>query len=153
MSQVCRPVTYSEVTGGNILTAPAPLICARHGGKWDTYLNCCQTSSVLKEVAAERHQQFKQYGINDDLEDGTGPDATWLRPIARHPAKRIEALLRIQYETYEYENGKPTWVHLVLEEIAEAFQESDPERLREELVQVAALAVSWVEKIDARRGV
>ena len=41
-------------------------------------------------------------------------------------------------------------MHLVREEVAEAFAESDPARLREELIQVAALAVSWVEKIDAR---
>ena len=41
-------------------------------------------------------------------------------------------------------------MHLLREEIAEVFVESDADRLREELIQVAALAVSWVEKIDAR---
>jgi hypothetical protein len=40
---------------------------------------------------------------------------------------------------------------LVREEVAEVFQETDPVKLREELVQVAALAVSWIEKIDARQ--
>ena len=35
-----------------------------------------------------------------------------------------------------------------MEEVAEAFEEHDPARLRSELVQVAAVAVAWVEKID-----
>lgn len=108
------------------------------------------TQRVLAEVAEERARQRDQYGSNADLEDGTGPETRWLAPFTGASAEQIEARLRVSYEDYEAEAGKPTWVHLVLEEVAEAFQESDPAALRRELLQVAALAVSWVEKIDAR---
>lgn len=109
-----------------------------------------RTTPVLLDVAAERSRQVARYGHNDDLQDGTGPRTAWLLPVAAHPATEIEQIFRGDYEDYEEETGKPTWAHLVREEIAEAFQEADPERLREELIQVAALAVSWVETLDAR---
>lgn len=43
-----------------------------------------------------------------------------------------------------------TWRDILLEEVYEVFAETDPARLREELVQVAAVAVAWVEAIDRR---
>jgi malonyl CoA-acyl carrier protein transacylase len=43
-----------------------------------------------------------------------------------------------------------TWEHILTEEHYEAMAEEDPTRLREELIQVAAVAVAWVEAIDRR---
>lgn len=108
------------------------------------------TDRVLADVADERVRQRDRYGSNADLEDGTGPATRWLGPFTGASALTIEEALRTDYEDFEDETGKPTWVHLVREEVAEAFAETDPVRLRAELVQVAALAVSWVEKLDAR---
>lgn len=42
------------------------------------------------------------------------------------------------------------WRHILDEEVAEALAETDPERLRAELVQVAAVAVQWIEALDRR---
>jgi hypothetical protein len=112
------------------------------------------TSRVLRDVADERRLQRVRYGLNRDLMDGTGPRVAWLQGVGQHgdlqSAKGIEELLRLAYEQYEKQQGRPTWRHLVLEEVAEAFAESDPVRLRAELLQVAALCVSWVETLDAR---
>jgi hypothetical protein len=44
-----------------------------------------------------------------------------------------------------------TWAHILTEEFYEALAEADPEKLREELVQVAAVAVAWVECLDRMR--
>lgn len=44
-----------------------------------------------------------------------------------------------------------TWRHILAEEVAEAFAEEDSGRLVEELVQVAAVAVAWIEAIGRRR--
>lgn len=121
--------------------------CGVHGGYINTQVGHCQTVNVLSDVRAERARQFARYGTNEDLLDGTGPEVEW---FATYRAEDIEKSLRAQYEAHENEFGKPTFRHLVLEEVAEAFQENNPRRLREELLQVAALAVSWVEKIDAR---
>lgn len=46
--------------------------------------------------------------------------------------------------------GEATWLDILREEVLEAFAEDDPARLRTELVQVAAVAVAWVEAIDRR---
>jgi hypothetical protein len=110
---------------------------------------------VLSEVLAERHRQVAQYGLNDECLDGTGPEVLWLEKtdvnLDLRDATEIEDAFRIQYERYcRAHGGVPTWMLLVREEIAEAFKESDPERLTAELVQVAALCVSWVEAIRRR---
>lgn len=122
--------------------------CAVHGGL-HTIMGC-QTLGVLMELADERARQFARYGTNSDLEDGTGPSVSWLRPLHAAPAVTIEVSFREEYLIHEQRTGRPTWTRLIREEVAEAFQEKDPTRLREELLQVAALCVSWVEKIDAR---
>lgn len=108
------------------------------------------TMAVLQEVIRERVRQTEKYGDNADLEDGTGPETRWLLPFTTASSSVIEDELRADYEDFEEDAGKPTWVHLIREEVAEAFQERDPKRLAAELIQVAALCVSWVEKIDAR---
>lgn len=116
---------------------------ARH--KWQV-----TTIGVLEDVFKERDRQVALHGHNTDLEDGTGPDTRWLLPFTFASAKEIQADLRAAYEYYEEETGKPTFVHVLLEEMAEAFEQDDLTRLEEELIQVAAVAVNWVEKIRGR---
>ncbi len=110
-----------------------------------------RTEAVLELVLAERRSQEARYGhVNDTLADGSGPETRWLAPFTGASAEQVQRELRMDYEEFEDETGSVTWVHLVREEIAEAFLETDPERLAEELVQVAALCVSWVELIKSR---
>lgn len=47
--------------------------------------------------------------------------------------------------------GQLTWRLILEEEVREAFAETDPSLLREELIQVAAVAASWAEAIDRRQ--
>lgn len=130
--------------------------CVFHGGHLTTTRSedliptSCQTEDVLVEVAEERARQFERYGTNDDLELGMGPGAQWLGEYSLDAADEIERSMRRDYEYHEAAHGKPTWMHLIREEVAEAFAEGDPAKLRAELLQVAALAVSAVEKLDAR---
>lgn len=111
--------------------------------------NLTRTRAVLDLVLAERLVQEARYGeANLEILDGSGPATRWLLPYTNDSAHEIQAYLRQDYEAFEEETGSPTWVHLVREEVAEAFQESDPHKLAEELIQVAALCVSWVERLD-----
>jgi len=114
----------------------------------------CPTSEVLRAVREERKRQVERYGSNAHTTDGTGPGVEWLQPVAAYPATEVELLFRDDYEKHERKvtGQSVTWMRLVREEVAEAFKESDPQRLEEELIQVAALCVSWVEKLRARRG-
>lgn len=107
-----------------------------------------RTRAILELVLEERQAQEARYGAaNEELDDGTGPETRWLAPFNWVSAASAQVGFRADYESYEEEVGAPTWVHLVREEIAEAFQETDPARLAEELIQVAALCVSWVERL------
>ena len=108
------------------------------------------TRAVLDLVLAERQAQEARYGhVNPLLKSGTGPETRWLASFTGQSASEIQRTLRRDYEEHEDEAGLPTWLHLVREELAEAFEvpDSDPVRLAEELVQVAALCVSWVERL------
>ncbi len=48
------------------------------------------------------------------------------------------------------QRGECTWALILAEEFFEAMAESNPLCLREELIQVAAVAVQWIEAIDRR---
>lgn len=110
-----------------------------------------KTIAVLERVFQERNRQVQQYGHNEDLEDGVGPDVRWLAHtdvnLDLRTGKEIQVAFRGEYERYTKRTGKPTWMHLVREELAEAFELSgdDPEFVTE-ILQVAALCVSWAEK-------
>lgn len=107
------------------------------------------TERVLEDVRAERTRQRERYGLNAATPDGTG--GAWLGPYTADDAYEIEQALREDYSLFALESPV-TWVHLLREEMAEAFAATDPAQLRAELVQVAALAVSWCERLDARAG-
>lgn len=98
------------------------------------------TNRVLSEVLAERVVQDTKWG-EQNHPDGTGglhyaAMADEARSMCEHVAKGRE--------------GGPRWALILLEEAYEALTEADPARLRAELIQVAAVAVAWVEAIDRR---
>jgi DNA-binding PucR family transcriptional regulator len=95
--------------------------------------------AVLAEVAAERRRQDARWG-EQNHPDGAGP------AYAEEASRRREECERAA------EAGQLTWRHILLEEVAEAGAEHEPKRLREELIQVAAVAVAWAEAIDRRAG-
>lgn len=112
------------------------------------------TQSVLCDVVLERHRQIALHGHNEDTPDGTGPDAIWLDTsdpyLGHRGAADIEKALRRSYEA-KARSGEPlTWLDFLREEFAEAVCEDDPQKLYTELVQVAAVAISWCEKIRQR---
>jgi hypothetical protein len=104
-------------------------------------------SGVLLEVADERVRQTDKWG-EQNPPNGTGPSklpmpygsGSWSAAVAAESLKIItECAAQI---------GQCTWLHILREEVFEAFAESDPAKLRAELIQVAAVAVQWVEAID-----
>lgn len=98
-------------------------------------------AGVLDEIHKERVRQDAKWG-EQNHPDGTcaeGPEkakahADAARSICNHFAKI----------------GKLTWAHILTEELMEAYAETDPEKLITELIQVSAVAASWVECIRRR---
>lgn len=98
------------------------------------------TARVLHAVGDERRRQDEKWG-EQNPPDGTG--GTQLEDKATLQRAKTNRVFRA---------GQGTWRDILEEEVAEALAERDPGALREELVQVAAVAVAWVEAIDRRAG-
>ena len=102
-----------------------------------------RTRGVCAEVEAERRRQYSEFGEQNHPDgtgnyDGRGPERAGRAERARDRVERNATANTL------------TWKHILKEEVAEACAESDPLRLRVELVQVAAVAVAWIECIDRR---
>lgn len=95
-------------------------------------------AAVMREVIQERVRQDAKWG-EQNHPDGTGSE---FHVDQAENARRTCDLF--------FKKGLGTWAHILREEVFEAFAESDPVKLREELVQVAAVAVAWIEAIDRR---
>ena len=97
-------------------------------------------AAIFSDIDKERARQEAKFPDQGDLVDASTGDhgiatATW----ARHQCDGARPL---------------TWSHVLVEEVAEtveAARSKDPAHLREELVQVAAVAVKWIEHLDRRR--
>ncbi len=99
---------------------------------------------ALVDVLAERARQDAKWG-QQDHPDGTGPGTVILGSYADSMAERAK------WRTERSATlGTVTFEEILTEEWAEAVAEDDPVKLRAELVQVAAVAVQWVEAIDRR---
>ena len=97
-----------------------------------------RTETALADIGEERERQFTKWGPQHHP-DGTGhPSAAFQRDQARARCDAAAA------------EGRVTWNHILTEEFCEARAETDPVKLRKELVQVAAVATAWVEDIDSR---
>ena len=89
-------------------------------------------------VDEERGRQLVKWGLQP-LPDGTGT------PEQVHSL----ALVRAMVEDAEGA-GALTHALVLAEEVYEVFAETDPVRLREELIQVAAVCAKWIANIDSR---
>lgn len=94
---------------------------------------------VVGEVISERYRQDAKWGEQNHPDGWSGTDDD------RRAA--MTARVRCQQAAAD---GAVTWRHILEEEHAEAFAERDPAKLRAELVQVAAVAVAWIQDIDRR---
>ncbi|XAZ30651.1 hypothetical protein AAHB34_16020 [Paenarthrobacter ureafaciens] len=95
-------------------------------------------------IKEERERQEAKWG-EQNHPDGTGPEGQFLgEPLQfGHLADRAKSITDNMARV-----GGLTYGDIFLEEVFEAMAESDPEKLRTELIQCAAVAVAWVEKID-----
>jgi hypothetical protein len=100
-------------------------------------------TTILTEVVEEIGRARAKHGTQTDIPDGNrfAGLTAWDEADARHACQEAFA------------EGRGTWAHILVEEVAEALEEATTgpsSRLREELLQVACVAVSWVDAIDER---
>lgn len=98
------------------------------------------TESVLRAVWEEREAQDTKWGVQNH------PDIYQSLYYPIESAERARALTNVRSAAKQI-----SYADILLEEVAEAIEaamEGDKNALIDELVQVAAVAVAWVEKID-----
>lgn len=106
-------------------------------------LEVSERLKVLRDIAAECRRQDDKWGTERDFAD-VGPDI-------RCPDERGLAELRSEYDA-AFTKGRGSWAHILIEEVAEVLEAAgDDEHLRNELEQVAAVCVQWMQAIDRRR--
>jgi hypothetical protein len=124
-----------------------------------------KTIAVLERVFEERKRQMEKHGeAMRDLPDGTGPEVAWIPglrtgvqpkpglPTPENTATEIQEIFREDYDRRRAapkpggSYGQLTRMHLVREELAEAFElDGDDPEFVDEILQVAALCVQWAE--------
>ena len=91
---------------------------------------------VLEDVSAERVAQHEKWGEqshrNGTCESMDTINLEWARDAYAEAAA----------------SGNLSWREILTEEVAEAYAERNAARLRRELIQVAAVAVAWIEDLD-----
>lgn len=93
------------------------------------------TRKALELVFEERARNLGRWGLQ------AHPDGTGGYYGADHAREACDLAAA---------KGEVTFRHILEEEILEAFEERDQEKLKAELIQVAAVCVAWIEAIDRR---
>jgi hypothetical protein len=108
------------------------------------------TDRVLSEILAERITQDDKWGEQNhpDL-SGDATSQCDAREMFNQWADNYRAINAGTYDPRDLDHSLD-WTGILLEEVYEAVAEANPAKLRTELVQVAAVAVAWIEAIDRR---
>jgi hypothetical protein len=97
-----------------------------------------QVSRILTEIARERRRQDKKWGEQN-------------HPMLNVPytADAMMSSSKV-YRRLNDLGENSSWFQILMEEVYEVFAETEPEKQREEMVQVAAVAVQIIEYLDRR---
>jgi hypothetical protein len=113
------------------------------------YLLADKLSPIFTEVLKERINQNDKWGKQNHPMRGLGDDNIIKRGTILYPE---DSTLKNTLSTFRYRNEtkKAGWLDILQEEICEAFLEVEPEKQREEMIRVAAVAVAIVEYLDRK---
>ena len=113
--------------------------------RWDRTAQAVAMTGALIDVGFERNKQLEMYG-DQHYSNGIVPD-TYTRNLETETKQYVEAAI---------DKGVLTWADILEEEIAELMNTPRSEHhdveVVDELIQIAAVCVAWVEDIRARPG-
>ncbi|MBK8173161.1 MAG: hypothetical protein IPK60_22900 [Sandaracinaceae bacterium] len=105
-----------------------------------------ESDNVLDEIKSELARSIRKHPISS-WPDGTTGAPCSLRDV---DDTRMSLVLRQEILRFLEKESLATWLSVLLCEVHEAASETDPARLRAELIQVANVCVRWVLDIDSR---
>lgn len=94
--------------------------------------------AVIADLLLTRDDQERRYPVQSIPHGTHKAYETWAKAARKSNEAAVEA-------------GTITWRDVLEEEFAEVSAEVDVDKLRVELLQVAAIAVRWVEAIDREK--
>lgn len=92
---------------------------------------------IMSQIFDERLRQELKFGVQDHP-DGTSEKHRELSDKKREANQKA------------FREGNPTFAKIATEEFFEVMAEEDPVKLRNELIQLAAVCVQWAQAIDRR---
>jgi hypothetical protein len=101
---------------------------------------------IFSEISRERKKQDEKWGEQNHPMRGTGGDIFDCENIPFPKDSVLKGTLEMLRRRYGA--NKLGWFDILQEEVCEAFIETEPEKQREEMVQVAAVAVAIIEYMD-----
>jgi len=100
-----------------------------------------EMKNIFNEIRKERVRQDKKFGLQD-------------HPMINKDIKKEKLEEDLKKIRFENDFSRPSkgncWYYIFAEEILEAFSETEPEKQREEMIQVAAVAVAIIECLDRK---
>ena len=102
---------------------------------------------IIEQIKAERIRQDNKFGVTSH--DSVNPT------IPRKFRNKFYGICS-EEEARERCEGNHlhksiTWSHIFIEEVAEVVNSKDERDRREELIQVAAVCIAWLEDIDRKK--
>ena len=110
---------------------------------------------LSREMVEERLRQIEKFGAQHDVpcldrtlterEGGCSP-----KRMAQHFEIPSEVRAKFLCDN-AFKQGRGTYAHIAVEELAEVIGAPTDEKRREELVQLATVCMGWIEAIDERK--
>jgi hypothetical protein len=135
------------------VTDELPPRVAEHLGRETVWNN------LAVQAKQELRRQHEKWG-EQNHPDGTGDDRLVLAGLRTHRSARPLTVDDTTAGTFAFlakhatdrlaAGGHVQWSDILLEEVFEALAENEPAMLRNELIQVAAVALQWAGAIDRR---
>jgi hypothetical protein len=105
--------------------------------------------STLCRIAGERQLQDKKWGEQNHPDHD--PTLSDREPQRLAEEYEIPTAARAKFICQEaFRKGQGSWATILIEEVGEAIGAGTPEDLKQELVQVAAVCVAWIQCIERR---
>ena len=111
--------------------------------------------TIIDEIKLERQKQDEKWGVQNH----PCLDQTLLNRDGGCTPQRMCENYEIPSETRakvmcddSFKKGDGTYAHIALEEFAEVISEFDITKRRQELIQLTAVCVAWIESIDRQTG-
>lgn len=103
--------------------------------------------SVLEEIAKERQRQDDKWGEQNHPSVDHKLKARGPERLCEEYEIPSESRAKFMCDLAD-ERKELTWAHIAVEELSEVVAAPDEQKRREELVQLAAVVVAWIERID-----